>query len=207
MSFIRSLLSLILAFLFVTFLFTAVTSYALGDLMQRENIKELLSSDVAPALITQQCEWFCREDSIKEQCIDFCIVEAMSQTGESVEDVVNGLYDRDVFGITLDQIVLLMNQTPLLSFLAIVCLILIVKVSEEPLNILGKAFLTTAISLFIASFSPNFIIGSSVSGIPVLGDLFEYLAPGLELQTKISAGLFVIGVFLLIVERLERREK
>ena len=175
--------------------------------MQRENIKELLSSDVAPTIITQQCEWFCREETMKEECMNFCIAEAEKQTGESVEDVIDGLYDRDVFGITLDQLVSLMNETPMLAFLSIVCLILIVKISENPLDMLGKAFLTTAISLFIASFSPNFIIGSSVSGIPVLGDLFEYLAPGLELQTKISAGLFVIGVFLLIVERLERREK
>ena len=206
MSLIRSLLSLGLAFLFVTLTFTAVTSYTIGNLLIKENLKEFVETELAPKLITEQCNWFCQMETLKEECIDLCISESLEQIDQRINEMIEDFYSREIFGITIDQISTFVNQTQLFSFIAIVCLILITKIAENPINIIGKSLLTAGISLSIAGLSPNMIVGSSIGGMPVLSDMFSYLSEGLELQMKIGMGLLVLGIILLIAEKVKERK-
>ena len=50
------------------------------------------------------------------------------------------------------------------------------------------------------------IVGSSIGGMPVLSDMFSYLSEGLELQMKIGMGLLVLGIILLIAEKVKERK-
>ncbi len=206
MSLIRSLLSLVLAFLFVTFLFSAITSYTIGNLLVKENLKEFVKTDIGPQLLAEQCGWLCQAETNKEACVNVCLTEALRQSEQSFNDMIDELYSKQVFGITLEQISVFMNQTQLFSFLALVCLFLLGKISEEPLNMIAKGLMTAGISLTVAGLSPNMIVGTTIVGVPVLGNMFSYLSQGLELQAKIGIGLFILGVVLLIIENLTKKE-
>jgi hypothetical protein len=130
----------------------------------------------------------------------------LGQIDQRINEMIEDFYSREIFGISIDQISTFVNQTQLFSFIAIVCLILITKIAENPINIIGKSLLTTGISLSIAGLSPNMIVGSSIGGMPVLSDMFSYLSEGLELQMKIGIALLVLGIILLIAEKVKQRK-
>jgi len=206
MSFLRSLLSFALSFLFVTLLFTAITSYTIGNMLDKESLKSFVNLNIAPNLISQQCNWYCKGEADVEGCVEECVSENLGQTDKTVNEKIDELYGRKIFGVTLNQVSSLLSQTTLFLLLTLLCGLFLLKVSESPLDTFGKIFITTSISLFIAGFSPNFIVGTTITGIPIIEDMFSYLSSGLELQIKIGIVLFILGIILIIIDRYRERK-
>jgi hypothetical protein len=206
MSFLRSLLSFVLSFLFVTLLFTAITSYTIGNMLDKESLKSFVNLNIAPNLISQQCNWYCKGEADVEGCVEECVSENLGQTDKTVNEKIDELYGRKIFGVTLNQVSSLLSQTTLFLLLTLLCGLFLLKVSESPLDTFGKIFITTSISLFIAGFSPNFIVGTTITGIPIIEDMFSYLSSGLELQIKIGIVLFILGIILIIIDRYRERK-
>jgi len=206
MSFLRSLLSFVLSFLFVTLLFTAITSYTIGNMLDKESLKSFVNLNIAPNLISQQCNWYCKGEADVEGCVEECVSENLGQTDKTVNEKIDELYGRKIFGVTLNQVSSLLSQTTLFLLLTLLCGLFLLKASESPLDTFGKIFITTSISLFIAGFSPNFIVGTTITGIPIIEDMFSYLSSGLELQIKIGIVLFILGIILIIIDRYRERK-
>jgi hypothetical protein len=207
MSVLRDLAVFLISALFTFSIFMAVTSYTLGDLIQKENLKEFIESGLAPDLLEEQCDEFCVNftGEQKQACAQICIEQIGNRTDESVSRAIDDVYEREFYGISINQLAYLLNQFTLFVVLSIVSCALILYLSEEPLSHIGKNLVTISISLFIASFSPNLIL--SFSNLPVEELLSNYLGKGLDQQTMIATVFIIIGIALIILNYFIKRRK
>jgi hypothetical protein len=207
MSILRDLGVFLVSALFTFSIFMAVTSYTLGDLIQKENLKSFIESNLAPNLMEDQCDEFCVNftGEQKQACAQICMEQLGNRTDESVSMAVDDVYEKEFYGVTISQLAYVLQQFTLFIVLSVVSGALILVLSEEPLGHIGKNLITISISLFIASFSPNLIL--SFSNLPVEEVLSDYLGKGLEQQTMIAIAFIVIGIALIIANYFIKRRK
>jgi hypothetical protein len=207
MSILKDLAVFLISGLFTLSIFMAITSYTLGDSLQKENLKEFIASGLAPDLMEDQCEEYCVNftEEQKEACIRLCMDQVGNKTGENVGNVIDVIYEKSFYGVTVNQLANLLNQLTLFVVLSIVSAALIIVVSEEPLGHIGKNLITISISLFIASFSPNLIM--SFSNLPVEEMVSDYLGQGLEQQTMFATIFIIVGIALIIANYFLKRRK
>jgi hypothetical protein len=207
MSILRDLAVFLISALFTFSVFMAVTSYTLGEPLQKENLKEFIETGIAPEMLEQKCDDFCAdfEEVQKQACIELCISEIGNKTSDTVSKAVDDVYDKEFYGISVEQMTYYLNQFILFFILSIASGALILFVSKEPLGHLGKNLITVSITLFITGFSPNLIM--SFSNLPVEELLSSYLGQGLE-QQKILAIIFIVaGIALVITNYIMKRRK
>lgn len=207
MSLARSLLSLALSFLFVTLIFTTISSYTIGSLIEKGNLKSFVNSNIAPEFIEEQCIDLCKGRVDEEDCSKQCLYSSLNQTEDAIDQAIEELYTEDFFGLTLNDVSIFMSQFTLFLILTVVVGIILIIESENPLSDLGKSFISSSISLLLAGMAPNLIVGASIIGTPVLKNMFDYLSPALDLQTKIGIGLLILGIILLIIDWYRNREE
>jgi hypothetical protein len=207
MSILRDIAIFLVSAMFTFSIFMAVTSYTIGDLIQKENLKEFIESGLAPDLLENQCDEFCVNftGEQKQACAQICIEQIGNRTDESVSKAVDDVYEKEFYGISINQLANLLNQFTLFVVLSVVSCALIIVVSEEPMSHIGKNLVTISISLFIASFSPNLIL--SFSNLPVEDLLSSYLGSGLDQQTIIATIFIVVGIALILTNYFLKRKK
>jgi hypothetical protein len=207
MSILRDLAVFLVSGLFTISIFMAITSYTIGDSLQRDNLKSFLESSMAPSLLEDQCDEFCVNftGEQKQACAQICIEQVGNKTAESVSKAVDDVYETSFYGITIDQLVYLMSQLTLFIVLSFASGALILVLSEEPLGHIGKNLITIAVSLLIASFSPNLLM--SFSNVPVDKMITDYLGQGLEMQTMIAAVFIASGIALMAANYFLKRRK
>ena len=207
MSILRDLGVFLVSALFTFSIFMAVTSYTLGDLIQKDNLKDFIESSLAPNLMEDQCDEFCVNftGEQKESCGQICIEQLGNKTDESVSMAVDNVYEKKFYGVSISQLADLLSQFTLFVVLSVVSGALILVMSEEPLGHIGKSLITISISLFIASFSPNLIL--SFSNLPVEEVLSDYLGKGLDQQTMIAIVFIAIGIVLIAANYFIKRKK
>ena len=79
MSLLKSVLSYIISALFVLSLYLAITSYTIGNLIQKEKIESFIHSQINETIIPQTCEDTCNtqyQQSCEEQCNSTNITES-----------------------------------------------------------------------------------------------------------------------------------
>jgi hypothetical protein len=206
MSVLRDLGIFLISAMFTFSIFMAVTSYTLGDLIQKENLKSFIESNLAPNLMENQCDEFCVNftGEQKQTCAQICIEQLGNKTDESVSMAVDDVYKKEFYGVSISQLAYLLSQFSLFVILSIISCALIIVVSEEPMSHIGKNLITISISLFIASLSPNLIL--SFSNLPVEEVLSDYLGKGLDQQTIIAVIFIVIGIALLMTNYFIKRK-
>jgi len=207
MSILRDLAVFLISALFTFSVFMAVTSYTLGGSLQKENLKEFIETGLAPNFMEEQCEEMCSEytEEQNQACMQLCIEQVGNRTEQSVSNVIDDIYEKEFYGITINQLADFLNQFALFAVLSIVSCALILVISEEPLGNIGKNLITVSISLLIAGFSPSLIM--SFSNLPVEEVLSNYLGQGLEQQTTIATIFIVVGIALIIVNYFIKRRK
>jgi len=206
MSVLRSFATFIFTLLFITLTFTAINSYTVGDLIQKENLKNFVKNEMMPDLISQQCESSCAE-STEESCLEDCLSSFSNQTQGAIDSAINEVYERRLLNlISLSDITTVLSQKILLLILSIIFGVSILITSTTPLISLGKAMISISISLFVSGLSPNFVIGTSMGGLPFIENIFNYLSSGLEQQIHYGIIFLVIGIVLLLLTKIKKKK-
>jgi len=193
--------------LFIFAAFMVVTSYTMGDLIQKENLKTFIKSGLAPDLLEQQCEDTCLNltEEQKQACMQLCVSELSNRTEETVNRAIDEVYEKEFFNTSINELTSFLKQFILFAILAIISGALILIVSETPLSSLGRNLISVSISLFIVGFLPNLLM--AFSNIPLGGVFSDYLAQGLDQQTFFAIIFVVIGIILLITDYVVKRKK
>jgi len=206
MSIMKSIAVFLLSGIFVLSLFMSITSYTIGGLLQKDNLKDFIASSMASDLIDNQCNNLCSDVvDEKQNCLEMCREEISSQTDQNINDVIDNIYETDFYGVSINQITLLLNQLVLFVAITLVSGIVILYLSEEPLSTLGRNMLSVSITLFITAMSPNFIL--SLSNVPVQSVFSEYMFQGLEQQKIFAAVLLVVAIVFIAAQYLLSKKK
>jgi hypothetical protein len=72
MSLAKSIAGFIISSLFIIFLYLTITSYTLGNSLQRENVKEFVQSRLNGETASSTCDNVCSTESTLQQCEDYC---------------------------------------------------------------------------------------------------------------------------------------
>ena len=185
----------------------AITSYSVGGLVQKSSIKDFIKSE-SGKFIDQQCQENCKQyPDYKDACIQLCITELTNQTQSSVDKAVNEVYKQKFFGISLDEISSLLIQYFLFFIIGIVFGILLLVASKTPFLTLGKNFISIAISLFISSITPQFIIASVNLPFNLGQAIKDYLSPSFNQQMYYGIILLITGIVFVIINYILSKRK
>jgi hypothetical protein len=206
MSILKGVAVFLLSAIFTFSLFMGITSYTIGGLLQKENLKSFIESGMAPDLVENQCNNLCSDaGEQKQSCLDRCIEEMGNQTDQTVSSVVDSVYNTEFYGVSINQITLVLNQLVLFIAIALISGVAIFFVSEEPLSTLGRNMISISVTLFITALSPNFIL--SLSNVPIQGIFSDYMSRGLELQNIFAVLLLVVAIVFIITDYLIKRKR
>ena len=203
MSILRGIAVFLLSSIFVMSLFLGITSYTIGELLQKENLKGFIETSVAPDLIQNQCSDICSNNSQIEDCLSRCTDEMGNQTSHTIESTIDNVYESEFYGFSIEQVTSILSQLFLFVAVAIASGAAIFFVSEEPFSTLGRNMLSVSATLFITAFSPNFLL--SLSNIPTDSIFSGYMSKGLEMQKLFAAVVLVIAIVFLITDYLIKR--
>jgi hypothetical protein len=206
MSILKGVAVFLLSSIFVMSLFMGITSYTIGDLLQKENLEDFIETGIAPDLIENQCSDFCSNNNSQTQnCFETCVEEIGNQTDYTIKNAIDNVYESEFYGVSINQITSILSQFVLFVAIVIASGAAIFFVSEEPLSTLGRSMLSVSVTLFITALSPNFIL--SLSNIPVNSIFSGYMSQGLELQMLFAIVLLAIAIFFLIANYLVGKRK
>jgi len=207
MPFLRSLAVFLLSLTFVMTVLMAITSYSVGGLVQKSSIKDFIKSE-SGKFIDQQCQSQCEQyPDYKNTCIQLCTAELTNQTQAGVDKAVDEIYQKQFFNVTLDELSSLLNQYILFLIIGVISGILLLFASRTPILTLGKDFISVAISLFISSFTPKFIIASVNLPFDLGKAISDYFSPSFNQLLNYGIIFLVIGIVLIIINYLLSRRK
>jgi hypothetical protein len=170
----------------------------MGDVIQKESVKTFIKTQLSPSLAAQQCEEYCKDrNETKGVCTQLCLSQISNKTEESVNGAVDEIYKKEFFGITINDVSYFISQFLIFVVLAVVSAALVLFVSQTPLTTLGKNMISVSISLFISSFSPDFLFLSS--NLPFIQSIFDYLASAFKQQMNFGIIFLIAGIALLAV--------
>jgi len=204
MSFLRKLAAFILSSIFVISLSVFVTSYTLGDTLQKDSLKSFAKSQVVPQMIGQQCDDICKEfnETEKTECLQICREQIeTNRTGEiesTIDTFVDQIYEKEVLSISLSDITYILSSFILLGAITVISGALLFLASEKPFSSLGWDLISVSAYLLIIGFAPNFIPTTGM-GTDVIQSVMGYIFEGLEKQITFGVVLLVIGIIFLII--------
>jgi ABC-type multidrug transport system fused ATPase/permease subunit len=234
MSLAKSVAGFIISSLFVIFLYLTITSYTLGNSLQKENIKEFMQSQTKGEAAQSTCEGLCNNETIIQQCEEscrlqnanleqscsniclnesqdpeikqMCIESCLSRANESQQYVSNAIDD-----IYSKNIVSGFSIDSILSILKNFFLFLIISI------ILG-------VSLFFVSEKPLSRIGNDFvvvaisllafavipmfiisPGASILNTVSEFFSQSLYQQLIAGIILLVVGIILVLIGKKKNK--
>jgi len=96
MSLAKSVAGFLISSLFIIFLYLAITSYTIGNSMQKENVKLFIQSQLRGEVASSTCENLCSNESIVQQCEDNCNLEDANMRQNCISSCVNNSQDPEV---------------------------------------------------------------------------------------------------------------
>jgi len=187
--------------------FTMVTSYTIGNLIQKDNIKTFIKLQLGSELATEQCNNMCSnvtETSLKTICLGECIGRFANESGEVVNKAVDEIYSKKFMNISIDKAVSLLSSFTLFLILTIISGIALLFISETPLASLGKNCISISVSLLIFGFLPKLI---PLPETPAVRMVFDYLSSGLGKQIYFGIIFLIIGIIFLIANYILKKRK
>ena len=204
MSIARSVAVFLLSSIFTLALFATITSYTLGDLLQKDNLKDFIENGMAPDIMYSQCEDFCAKYEDREQeCLDICTDEMEKNINLTVSSTIDNVYNAGFYGITLSDVISILEMFWLFAAITVISAAGIFYFSEEPLATMGGGILSISITLFITALSPNLIL--SLSNVPMQSVFSDYMSRGLDQQMFFALILLAIAVAFMIANYLIKR--
>ncbi|MEM5778422.1 MAG: hypothetical protein QXK49_02230 [Candidatus Aenigmatarchaeota archaeon] len=199
MSFLRSLATFLLSFIFVSFILMAITSYNIGNLIQKNSIKNFIISE-SLKFTDKECENQCNQYlEYKEECMQLCHEELENQIKTGVNKAVDEVYQKQFFSISLDFLALFLSQYFLFLFLGILSGILLIFASKTPFLTFGKNFISISVSLIASSFIPQFITASVNLPFNLGEAISNYFSQSFNQQMIYGIIFLVVGILLIII--------
>jgi hypothetical protein len=224
MSLAKGVAGFIVSSLFIISLYLTISSYTIGDLVQRDSIKSFVESQTEGEMVSQNCEEQCssgisyqncedycsyldvelREEckeaclnETKQNCIQMCLSQFSNKSQQYIYDMVDEVYNKKIVDdISLDNLTQIFRNTILLLVLSLIFGFSIFFVSDKPISKLGNNLIVVSISLLSIAVIPMFIISPDISIIKMISD---YILEGLYLQLISGVILIVIGIILIII--------
>jgi hypothetical protein len=209
MSFARSLAVFVLSFIFASSILMGITSYNIGNLIQKKSIKVFIKTE-SMSFINDQCKENCAPyPEYKDLCIDQCLATLTNETESSVNKAVDGIYQQKLANwVSLDELASFMSQYVLFFVIGIIVGIMILIASKTPFLTLGKDFISIAISLFISSVTPEFMLASINLPFDLGKAIKEYFSPGFRYLLYYGIIFLAVGIILIIIDHfLEKRKR
>ncbi len=72
MSLLKSFLGFIFSTLFIISLYLTISSYTIGDLIQKENIKNFIQAQTTGEMASKTCEEYCGSEINYQKCEEYC---------------------------------------------------------------------------------------------------------------------------------------
>jgi hypothetical protein len=217
MSLLRGVLAFVISSLFIITLYLTINSYTLGNLLQKENIKDFLQVQMTNDLAAENCESYCdylgnesqpaytenySDNILKQRCIDDC-VSRTSKSQEYLSQTVDSIYGREIInGVSLNSVAGMMSNNILMVILTIVLGVSLFLTAEKPISKMGNNLIIVAISLLSMAVVPIFIVSPENSALRIVS---EYMFQGIYQQIIIGAILVAIGIVLAILGKKRNR--
>jgi len=226
MSLAKSIAGYIISSLFIISLYLSISSYTLGGLLQKENIKGFVQNQMKGGMATQTCENGCSGEFDIQKCQESCayletqehvqecrnicvnnsyqnsirqncIDLCMNETENRAYKIIDDVYSKNIVDdISLDRIFPILRNTLLFLVLCLFFGLSIFFVSDKPLSKIGNNLILVAISMLAIAVIPVFIISSDV---PILKTVIDYILEGFYNQLVIGVVLLVIGIILIFI--------
>jgi len=159
--------------------------------------------------IDQQCQEKCNEyPDYKDLCISQCKLEVANQTESSINKAIDEIYQQKIANlVTLNELSSFLTHYILFLIIGIVCGILAFIASKTPFQTLGKGFISIAISLFISSVTPQFIIASISLPFDLGTAIKDYFFSGFSQLMYYGIAFLAVGIILIVVNYLLDKRK
>lgn len=208
MSFARSLAVFVLSFVFVSSILLGITSYNIGNLIQKKSIKVFINTE-SMSFINDQCEENCAPyPEYKDLCIDQCLATLTNETESSVSKTVDDIYQQKLANlVSLDELASLLSRYVLFFVIGIIAGVLAFIASKTPFLTLGKDFVSISISLFISGVTPEFMLASINLPFDLGKAIKEYFSPGFRYLLYYGIIFLAVGIILLIINHFFEKRK
>ncbi|MFQ6020899.1 MAG: hypothetical protein ACE5J4_02680 [Candidatus Aenigmatarchaeota archaeon] len=204
MTFLRSLAVFFLSSLFVVSSVSAITSYTMKDVVDKENLKNFIRTELIPSVIEEGCNQTCApfNETEKTICLDECRREGASKTEELVDKGIDDIYNQQILNTNFNEFANFLKTffIPLI-ILSVIFVGLIFFASKSPLYTLGHNFISVAISCFIIGFIPNLITLPQDTYIQAITG---YVYSGLQQQIYFGIAFLIGGIILLIIHHKKK---
>jgi len=176
--------------------------------VQKASIKNFIKTQ-STNYIDQQCQEKCDVYSdYKDMCISQCKLEVANQTESSINKAIDEIYQQKIANlVTLNELSSFLTHYILFLIIGIVCGILAFIASKTPFQTLGKGFISIAISLFISSVTPQFVIASISLPFDLGTAIKDYFFSGFNQLIYYGIAFLAVGIILIIVNYLLEKRK
>ena len=206
MSIARSVAVFLLSSIFTLALFATITSYTLGDLLQKDNLKNFIEEGMAPDIMQSQCEDFCMNYKDREQeCLKVCTDEMEKNLNMTVGSTIDNVYNTSFYGISINDVIKILEMFWLFAVITVIAAVGVFYFSDEPLVTLSRDLLSISITLFVTALSPNIIL--SLSNVPMQDIFSDYMSQGLDQQMFFAIVLLAIAIVFIIINYLIKRRR
>jgi len=218
MSLAKSLAGFIVSALFIISLYLTISSYTIGDLIQKDKIKSFIQAQMTEEMISQTCEEYCSGEyqkceeycnylegvelrqTCKDECLQDCIRACLSKSNESqqyIHKTIDEVYGNKIIDdLSFDNITQIFRNNILLLVLSFIFGFSMFLVSDKPISKLGNNLVVVSISLLSIAAIPVFII---TPDIPIIKLVSDYVLEGLYQQLLLGVVLIVTGIILVII--------
>lgn len=175
-----------------------VNSYTIGSALEKENMKDFLSSEIIPEMINEQCEAECNQTTgVVRGCVEACI-ESQNIT-EKVDEKIDEIYEQPLYGSTIGDVTSFLSSSfILLLILSIVSGIILFLISDYPLKKIGWSVLWVGISILMMGIIPMII---PLPTIPTLQSLINYILNSFAQMINIGIIFVVASIVLLVANK------
>jgi len=228
MSLAKGVAGFLISSLFIIFLYLTISSYTLGNSLQKENVKSFIQTQMKGEIASKTCDDLCSKESIIQQCEDYCNYGDASLKQSCKDACVNNSQDPQMRQACIESCLSRSNQSQQYVFNTIDDIYSKKLVSDftfdDIMSILKNFLLFLAISiilgasLFFVSDKPlsrmgnDFVVVAisllAFAVIPmfivtpdssVIKVASDFLSQSLYSQLMIGIILLVVGIILIVI--------
>jgi hypothetical protein len=234
MSIAKSVAGFLISSLFIIFLYLAITSYTLGNSLQKENIKEFIQLQLKGEIASKTCDDLCSSEASIQQCEDYCDQLDVNLRQSCRDTCINNSQDSQVKQICIQSCLSRSNQSQKYIFDTIDEIYnkkLISDFSLDDILSILKNFLLfliisiiLGISLFFVSDKPLSKIGNDfvvvaisllalavvpmfviTPSISIIKIVSDFLSQSLYQQLIIGIVLLIVGIILVVIGKKKNK--
>lgn len=179
---------------------TAVTSFTLGNAIQRDNFEDFIKENIIPNMTEERCNVLC-EDYLGNISYNLCLSECRTglenQTEETVMNITNQIYSQGIFNMNLESFSNMLNDYFIhFIIVAIASGTLIIIISKSVYRI-GINFILIGVTSLTTALITNMIEIPDVHTQTIA----DYLFGAMYQQIYFGVAFLIIGIMLMIADK------